>query len=333
MKRLLLLLLFVLPHCVKGPGAIHIERAWIVMGSPFSIATDSPQSEVHQSKAIEEAKEEVFRIDREMSLYKEESNLSKLNRSAGRGGTQVSSSMLDLLEKAARYHQETSGAFNPAIGPLVALWKMYEPWKGEDRPLPPQNSIQKAIGLTDITNVRIDRNRGQVELVHKGMKLDLNGIAKGYALDLAREKLIHGKIKAGILNLGGQLLFVGRPQKGENWAVAIRHPRHADQIVAYIRVPSGSIATSGDYERYFVHDGKSYSHIIDPRTGVPSEASMAVTVWAPTATEADAWSTALFVLGPIEGKKRLSGHPEIGAVWIEQRLIVTGALIGRVSER
>jgi thiamine biosynthesis lipoprotein len=144
------------------------------------------------------------------------------------------------------------------------------------------------------------------------MRLDLNGIAKGYALDRAASALRIRGVTSAFLDLGGQLLAFG----SERRRVAIRDPRDPSAAALWIELREGSLSTSGDYERYFVHDGKRYSHLVDPRSGWTAEGSRAVTVWAPDATAADAWSTALFVAGPEEGKRLIAERRDLTAVWL-----------------
>ncbi len=305
-----------------------IARAWPVMGTILTIKTwNSTTSET----VIENARKVVFDIDEKMSTYKKESEISKINQQSGNGiYKSVSPETLEVIKRALKIGKESGGRFDIAIGPLISLWKFFTPWQGEEVNLPPENEIKKARQNSRLEYIEL--NGEKIRLNKMGAMMDLGGIAKGYALDQAAAVLEREKATSALIDLGGQVRFVGKDPEGGDWHIAIRHPREENEFIATISVPNGSISTSGDSDRYFIHKGVRYSHIIDPTTGYPVQGTLSVTVWAPTGIDADAWSTALFVAGETEGKKLLFIHPEVGAVWVYDRSVtVAGALQGRVN--
>jgi thiamine biosynthesis lipoprotein len=144
----------------------------------------------------------------------------------------------------------------------------------------------------------------------KGMKLDIGGIAKGYAVDLAAQKLQESGIQSAIVEAGGDLIAFGSAGKGKPWKIGIRHPRRPDALFGVIEIGEGAVATSGDYQQYFEIDGKRYHHIIDPENGYPASKCISATILAENCLEADAVVTAIFVMGPEKGMKWLSEHPD-----------------------
>jgi thiamine biosynthesis lipoprotein len=170
------------------------------------------------------------------------------------------------------------------------------------------------------------------------MRLDFGAIAKGYAVDRAIAALRALGVERGKVDLGGNLRLVGAPPGAGGWRVGLRDPRSPDEVIAVVRMDSGSVATSGDYERFFVQDGVRYSHIIDPRTGWPSRGVAGVSVIAPTGLLSDALSTALFVLGPDRGCL-LARAARVDALWVldggarDGAIVVTPGLRGHVEMR
>ncbi len=261
-------------------------------------------------KAIREAFEALKKVDALMSTYKEDSEISILNRE---GKAQVSEETLEVVEAAIEFSRLTHGAFDITVGPLIDLWKKAK----KDEKVPTEKEIEEAVSLVGYQRIILEGN--QIRLEKKGMRIDLGGIAKGYAVDKAIEALKRNNIKRALVNAGGDLYALGKaPQEG-GWAIGIQDPRDKDKIINIMKVEDMAVATSGDYRRYFTLEGKRFSHIVNPKTGLTvQEVPMSVTIVGPDATTTDALSTGVFVLGPEEGMKLIESLPGIeGMIIIE----------------
>ncbi len=226
----------------------------------------------------------------------EKSDLSLINESI-RAGTRVSvpSEVLPLITISKQLYESSQGLFNPAIGNLINLWQMHRHDENGIRP-PDAAVIASVVGQNPgMSDIRL--NGTSLSSSNPGVQLSLGAFAKGYAIDLAMQTLRSQGIENAVINAGGDLSVTGR--HGERpWRIGIRHPRQ-EGVVAWLDAEHNeSIFTSGDYERFYLHEGKRYHHILDPRTGYPATGSTSVTVIHRNAGIADAAATALFVAGP-----------------------------------
>ncbi|HEY0963994.1 MAG TPA: FAD:protein FMN transferase [Pseudomonadales bacterium] len=245
----------------------------------------------------------LAQLDRAVfSTWTPDSELSKLNASAPGVAHSVSRSMLAVLALAQDIHARSRGAFDISIGPLVNLWG-FGPRAVDG--IPGEQAIADAQARTGLGALLVDRVAGTVTY-EKTLTLDLSGIAKGYAVDAVADLLLAQGFTDFLVEIGGELRLQGHAADGSNWVVAIERPQ-GGMPEAFARIDSGgeaiALAGSGDYRNFREVDGKRYSHEIDPRTGMPvTHALASVTVISDTAAEADAWATALMVLGPEEGR-------------------------------
>jgi thiamine biosynthesis lipoprotein len=255
----------------------------------------STQEEVAR-RAIKKAFDEIRRIERLMNVFCDRSEISRLNE----GGKQIAitDDTYRVLEESLKYSRLTSGAFDPTIYRLMEVWF----YKNESERPPEHEVISDLLDLTGYEYIEL-LDGGCAVIKKKGVKIDLGGVCKGYAVDKAIECFQRQGIRDALINLGGNIRVIGVPGHKEKWRIGIRHPRKGNEIFGVIELDGGGMATSGDYERYFLHNGKRYHHIIDPRTGYPSPNCVSVTVVAPNAILADILSTCIFVLGPDEGMK------------------------------
>ncbi len=186
--------------------------------------------------------------------------------------------------------------------------------QGQERPIPSENEIKMKLQLIQPSNVEIQNQKARLTKI--GMGMDMGGIAKGYALDLAYSIAEQKNKSCGLMNLGRQLMILGQCKEKTN--IGILNPKDAESTIATVELKSGSISTSASYERFFIHQGKKYGHILNPITGFPVSNDVAsVTVWSQNGIDADVWSTALFVAGYQEGIKLLkSKNQELGVLWI-----------------
>jgi len=256
------------------------------------ITADENQAEA----AFKDVFKEFDRVNNLMSAHRDDSELAKVNRASGIKPVRVSPSLVDILEKSAEYSRKTGGAFDVTIGPVLRLWGFYRN-KGY---LPSDKELQEAVSRVGWQNLAIDKKSSTVFLTGRGMALDLGAIAKGYAVDRAAEALKELGIKNAMINAGGNLYAIG-DKDGTGWNIGIRHPEK-DDIFATLHITNTAVATSGCYERFFDLSGKRFCHIIDAHTGRPIDNGiLSVTIIAPTATDADAMSTSVMLLGPDDG--------------------------------
>ena len=254
----------------------------------------------------------ITEIDQLMSLYKNESELVALNEQAGSGSVPVSALTFEVLQAAIHYATVSDDALDITVKPLVDLWGFYEV---EDAAVPTQDRIDDVRGTTGMNRVALDAADQSVTL-DPGTQLDLGSIAKGYAVDRALAVLRERDVPAALINLGGTIGVLGTHPSGRPWAIGVRHPRD-NLLMGEIRLEAGAVSTSGDYDRYFEHEGNRYSHILDPRTGWAVEGVYAVTVVAANAAAADALSTAAFVLGPNDGMALLTTCAGVEGLLVE----------------
>ena len=241
-------------------------------------------------KAVSSAFSEVMLL---ANLYDKSSELAKLNASADKAPFVCSKELYNLLAESRRAYQISSGSFDISVKPLMDLWGFYR----KRGTIPPESEITKAKKLCGLDKVIFNDAERSVKFTHKGMALDLGGIAKGYALDLAVEKLAGAgvTVKRGTLNLGGNIYLFGKDQ---TYRIGIKSPSSPEQIKEIITLTSpGAVSSSGDYERFVILDGKKFGHIIDPATGVPAPRSYASTVYAARGVDSDWMSTTLYLRG------------------------------------
>lgn len=282
-----------------------LKQTEMIMGTLVEI-TVIPANE----KAIREAFEALKKVDALMSTYKEDSEISILNRE---GKAQVSEETLEVIEDAIKFSNLTDGAFDITCRPLINLWKKAK----KEEKVPTEEEMEEAISLVGYQRIILEGN--QIRLEKEGMQIDLGGIAKGYAVDKAIEALKKNSIKRALVNAGGDLYALGTDPQGEKWQIGVQDPREEDKIIDIIKVKDKAVATSGDYRRYFTLEGKRFSHIVNPKTGLTvQDVPMSVTIIGPDATTTDALSTGVFVLGPEEGMKLIESLPEVEGMIISE---------------
>ena len=280
-----------------------------VMGTSYQIEAIG-KDEAELDRVIGLVLEELRRVEDVFTVFRE-SELTRLNARAGQGPVPVSAEMARLLAISVECGRATGGAFDVTYFPLRSLWN----YKAEHPALPSEDRIQAALEFVDYRRLSVDREKNTVELP-AGFSIDLGGIAKGYGIDRAMDVMLAQGIANGLVQAGGDTKALGR-KFDKPWQIAIKNPRHRDQVFAVLPVVNQCVQTSGDYERFFEIDGKRYHHIIDPRTGRPSSGCMSATVIGPEATFDDGIATAMCVLGP-----------EAGMAIIEQLDRVEAVLVG-----
>ena len=270
------------------------KRTQFIMGTLVEITVHESDKELAQ-KAINKSFNEMTRLEKIMSSYLPHSELSKLSALAGKESkVYVSPDLLKVVQRGVYWGRRSNGAFDISIGPAAKLSKF-----NSDFPtLPDSDQLLNATNLINYENIVIDGS--SLSFKKKGMSLNLGAIGKGYAVDQAIGVLKEMKIKSGLINAGGDLMAFGL-KKTKTWHIGIQHPRKPEEIIASLDVEDKAIATSGDYQRYFIKDKIRYHHMLDPKNGWPSNQTISATVIANTVMDADAASTALFILGENKG--------------------------------
>ncbi|MDW7740015.1 MAG: FAD:protein FMN transferase [Bacillota bacterium] len=289
----------------------------------------SSNSSVDPDVIKEAVFDEIKRMENIFSRSIEESEISRINRMAGVSPVAVSPEMLAVLEMALQFTELTGGAFNPAIAPVIDAWGFFS----QVYKIPSGSDLKNTLEVSDYRNVEIDYEQSTVFLSEKGMALELGGIAKGFIIDQAMAVLNNYGVEHAFINAGGDILLKGTKTDGSLWKIGVRNPREEEKIIAVFHVSEGAVVTSGDYERFFEEGGKRYHHILDPLTGYPAGELASVTVLAPSAVIADTLSTAIFILGPVQGINLVESLPEVEALLITPGLeiIQSGGLHDNVE--
>ncbi|MDR1508430.1 MAG: FAD:protein FMN transferase [Synergistaceae bacterium] len=248
-------------------------------------------------------------------------NLKTINDSAGTAPLKVDSDILELIALAKEAHAETGGAVNVALGPVLAIWHDYrERAASGDVGPPPEAELRTSAAHTSIDDVEMDEENGTVFLRYPDMRLDVGAIAKGYAAQKAADRARALGLASGIINAGGNVVIIGPPLDGRDaWNIGVQAPEPdgASFLIDVLSLQGGSAVTSGNYQRYFISDGKVYHHIIDPKTLYPAENVKSVTVIHSDSATADILSTAAFILPPEEAYS-LAARRGAEAIWITE---------------
>lgn len=286
-----------------------LRREESIMGTAINIelwSDDRLAGEVAMSAVMDE----MHRIDRVMSPYRPDSELSRINRDAGSAPVAISSEMFQLLTRAVGFSHLSAGAFDISY---AAVGRLYD-YRTGTRPTPAElDSARKAIGYQ---HVLLDAQAQTVRFERPGMCIDLGGFAKGYAVDNATAILRERGIAHANVSAGGDSRVLG-DRRGRPWMIGIRNPRRPGEVVAMLPLQDTSISTSGDYERYFIDDGERFHHLIDPTTGRSPSGVHSVTILAEDGLCAEAFSKCVFVLGLEKGMELIESQPSMDAVVVD----------------
>jgi thiamine biosynthesis lipoprotein len=271
-------------------------------------------------KAMDAAFSEIARIEKLLSVHREDSTVFEINRNGGQRWMSVGPEVFYVLEKSLYYSRLSGGCFDITVQPLLGdLWN----FRVKDFHVPTQEEVKSHLELVNYRKIRLNKKDFSVLLEKKGMKITLGGIAKGYAVDRAVEIIRKSGIADGIVKAGGDLKAFGRKENGGLWTVGIKNPRDTQRLISLIPLSNLAVSTSGDYERFQIVDGVRYHHIMDPRTGYPARGCMSTTVITKRSVDADALSTSVFVLGPEEGMKLLEWLPDTEGIIVNAQGGVT----------
>lgn len=314
---LLVLLVAFLLWQRQPAGESVVSRTALIMGTLVEIKAYGDDRELLE-KGIDDAFAEMVRLEQLFSTRIPESEISRI--SSTEEPLDVSDETVALLTLGQKIARQSNGAFDMGLGKLKQLWDI----ESDAPQVPDDEVLQKALQGVGPDSLEIEGQ--QVSKKLPGVKIDLGGIAKGYAVDRAANLLHQNGILSAAVNAGGDLRLVGNRQ-GTPWRIGIQHPRKSGEVIATVKLEDRAVVTSGDYERYFERDGVRYHHLFDPKTGRPARGCQSVTVVAEDAASADALATAAFVLGPQAGLALLEKLPDVEGYLIAadgQRLVTSG---------
>lgn len=322
-KRIIVLLLMAAILAVAWLASTHSPKNVLVssptlmmLGTLAHIHVECPDEAAGRA-AIERAKAAIKHVDDLMSTYRDDTELARVNRLAAEEPQTVSAETFMILQKSLYYSELTDGAFDITVAPLIAVWKTAAAenhWPDEAA----LAAVRANVGYQHVRLHPLPDGAGQVSFDQPGIQLNVNAIAKGYAVDAALAALKGDTITAGLVDIGGEVACFGK-----TWKIGIQDPFAEDindQLSTAPRwtiyVKDGAVATSGNYRRYITVDNRKLSHIIDPRTAQPADRLPGVTIIAPTCLDADALATAVSVLGPDAGLALIESLPKTDAFLI-----------------
>lgn len=290
-----------------------IKREQKLMGNHFEISVVA-NDENWANKRLEEAVREIQRIERLLTTYDESSETNLINRNAGIVPVKVSSETFGIIERSKRLSEITQGAFDISYGSIdKSLWNFDSSMKS----LPDKAKAKKMVRLINYRNIILNKEGTTVFLKEKGMRIGFGGIGKGYAAEKAKQVMVEMGVESGIVNASGDLTTWGLQPDGRQWTIGIANPDAVDEVFSYMTITGMSVATSGNYEKYVMIDGKKYSHTINPRTGLPVTGIKSVTIITTNAEIADAMATPVMIMGIHAGLDMINQIKNIEAIVID----------------
>jgi FAD:protein FMN transferase len=325
--------LTMLPGCgpvpATAPPAHLVERAHVTMGTEIEL-TAWTADDVRADAAFAAVFHEFDRLDAMMSVWKEGSDILRLNAAAGVRAVPASAETREVLKTAREVSDMTGGRFDVTFGALSGLWKFAN--QDKDNTIPDRREVLERLPLINYRDVEVDDRAGTAFLKRKGMRVNLGGIGKGYAVDRSVDILRRSGLRDFLIQAGGDMYVAGR--RGDRpWRLGIRDPRGpADKSFAMLDLTDGTFSTSGDYERFFIKDGRRYHHIIDLTAGEPARGCRSVTLVTERAVIADALAKGVFILGPDEGMALIERTPGVQGVIVSAKneVLISSGLRGRL---
>lgn len=280
----------------------------------FWINGNSKSTDVDYLRGLgDEAFHAVEELNNEINYWVPGSEISQVNREAANGPAHCSDDLFALLLSCRKTWEETSGAADITVGPLVELWGFYK----KQGHFPKPDELRAALDKVGMDKVAFDEQAHTVRFTKPGMRFDLGSVGKGLAIDRAANVLRQHGIKSALLSAGtSSIVAIGAPPGKAGWTAKIRGPYNREDAIDEVLLKDGSLSTSAGYERFFDLDGKKYCHIFDPKTGMPAEGVISVSVLAPTGLQTDSLDTGFFVLGLKGTEKYCKAHPEVRVVVI-----------------
>jgi FAD:protein FMN transferase len=311
-------------------GGRMVSRTFASMGTELKLTawtTDDDGAEA----AFGAVFGEMQRLEALLSNWRQDSEIQQLNVGAGKHAVSIGKDLHDVLRTAEQISEWTGGKFDVTFGALAGLWKF--DYQDRDGTIPDRNDVLRRMKLINYRDLIIDEQSGTAFLQRQGMVAHLGGIGKGYAVDRAKDMLHQRGFHNFMIQFGGDLYVAGRAGN-RPWRLGIQDPRGpSNKIFAAVDLSDSTFSTSGDYERYFIRDGRRYHHIIDPATGEPAMKSRSVTIMAGSATIADGLSTGVFIMGPEAGMALIEQLPDVEGVIVgaDNKVLVSSGLKGRLT--
>ena len=263
------------------------------MGNRFELSVVS-EDETWANEQIDEAVNEIRRIEKLLTTFNEESQTAQINTLAGISPVKVDKEVFELIQRSIRISALTQGAFDITYG---SIDKRFWNFDTKMTSLPDPETAKNSVKLINYQNVILDNENQTIFLKEKGMRIGFGGIGKGYAAEKAKQLMIQNGVRSGIVNASGDLTTWGKQPDDKPWTIGIANPNANHEAFSYLNISDLAVATSGNYEKYAVIDGKKYSHTINPKTGFPVSGIKSVTVITPNAEFADAMATPIMVMG------------------------------------
>jgi thiamine biosynthesis lipoprotein len=296
MIRVFLFLFVVLNSFAEAQNFKKYSEVLLLMGSRFELIAVSEDSLLAQ-KSIKSAISEIKRIEKLISSWDPQSQTSKINQNAGVKAVRVDKELFNLIKRSQKVSQLTNGIFDISYASLDQIWK----FDGSMTHMPNAAAIRTSVSKVNFRDVILDEAQHTVFLKKEGMKIGFGAIGKGYAANKAKQKMKRMGIKNGVVNASGDLICWGAQADGNPWKTAIANPKDKTKTIGWLNISDHAVVTSGNYEKYVEFDGIRYSHIINPRTGMPARSLKSVTIICPDAEIADALATSVFILGEKDG--------------------------------
>ena len=293
----------------------EFKRAEKLMGNAFEITVVAEEEEWANEK-INMAILEIKRIERLLTTFNEDSQTNQVNKFAGVHPVKVDQEVFDLIERSIRISSITDGAFDITYGSVdKSLWNFDK----EMKKLPDAATAKSRVRLINYRNVILNKNECSVFLKEKGMRIGFGGIGKGYAAEMTRQLLKNLGVSGGVVNASGDISTWGKQADGSGWTIGIASPDHAQRPFSYLNISDMAIATSGNYEKFVMIDGKKYSHTIDPKTGLPVSGIKSVTIISPNAEIADAMATPVTIMGVKSGLNMINQIKQLACIIIDDK--------------
>lgn len=303
--------IFLFAYSIAKAQAVF-QHSFEKMGSAFDL-TLVAQNQTEADILMQEAIDEIDRIERLISSWDQSSETSLVNQMAGKKAVKVSKELFDLVVRAKAIASLTRGAFDPTYASVDQIWT----FNGQSIDWPNTQKIAASVAKIGFKKIQINPTNQTLYLPLFGMKIGFGAIGKGYAADQVKLLLQQRGVEAGIINASGDMSAWGEQPSGKPWQVGLVNPINKAKVFAWFPIKNQAVVTSGDYEKFVQIEGKRYGHIINPKTGYPSKGVVSCTVFAPKAELADALSTALFVMGVETGLDFINQLKQIEAIIID----------------
>jgi FAD:protein FMN transferase len=288
------------------------HRSLKLMGNRFQLTAIGPSNDWAQD-CIEAGVLEIRRIENKLTTYSDESETALINKNAGIKPVVITKETFDLIERSKKISQITQGAFDITYGSIdKSLWN----FDTHNNKLPDPKIAKEMTRLVNYRNIFLDRSNYSVMLKEKGMRIGFGGIGKGYAAERAKIVMKSKGVESGIVNASGDMTTWGLQPNGKPWTIGIADPNFSESVFSYLNITDLAVATSGNYEKFIIVDGKKYSHTINPRTGLPVRGIKSVTIISANAEIADAMTTPVMIMGVSAGLNMINQMQDIEVIII-----------------